>query len=200
VRRAIPLLVLILVPAAARAQANTAAQAVQVQGHFIGESIARFLQLNLEARQDVDVCRQHPASSLCKKLLGAIESGDRAEISTSVAPGLDDDSDTASESITFMFDGKKLVKLTMLVSGVEDANKILGKPSKESDVPSTGPSGQKWSDHVTVWDSAAVYATLYQDNNPSLQDRRPILVIESPEEHTRENPDSQKMSDPASQK
>ena len=194
-RRAIPLLIFLIAPATAGAQSATASD-IQVQGHYIGESIARFLHLNLEARQDVDVCQQHPASSLCKKLLGAIENGDRAEISTSIAPGFDD-SDTSGESINFVFDAKKLVKLTMLVHELADANKILGKSSKESDLPSTNASGQKWLDHVTVWDSGEIYATLYQDNNPSLEDRRPILMIESREEHARENQHSAKASNPS---
>jgi len=194
VRSVIPLLIFLIAPPTACAQSATAPD-IQVQGHYIGESIERFLHLNLEARQDVDVCRQHPSSSLCRKLLGAIENGDRAEISTSFAPGFDD-SDTSGESINFVFDAKKLVKLTMLVHELADANKILGKSSKESDLPSTNPSGQKWLDHVTVWDSGEIYATLYQDNNPSLEDRRPILMIESREEHARENPGSAKTSNP----
>lgn len=193
-RRVLPLLVFLSVPAAVWGQSSSAAPAVQVQGHYIGESIERFLHLNLEARQDLDVCHQHPASSLCKQLLGAVENGDRAEISTSFAPGLDEP-ENAGESINFVFDGKKLVKLTLLVSELADASKILGKSSKESDLPSAGPSGQKWSDHVTVWESGEIYATLYQDNNPSLQDRRPILMIESSEEHARETPDLPKNSD-----
>lgn len=162
---------------------------VEIRGHYIGESTVRFLHLESEAREDVDVCRQHPTASLCKRILAAIENGERAEISVSVPPELDKP-DAAKDTINFVLDGKKLVKITMLVNDVADTSKILGRPSSESVTPSQNSSGEKWDNHRTVWETPDVYATLYQDNNPSLQDRRPVLVVESRAEHAREEGDS----------
>lgn len=195
-RQLIALLVFIAVPALVRSQ-STGVKPVEIRGHYIGESTVRFLHLESDAREEVEVCRQHPTASFCERLLAAIERGERAEISASVRPDLDHP-DAASDTINFVLDGKKLVKLTMLVTDISDVGKILGPPSSESVTPSHNSSGENWVNRLTVWDAADVYATLYQDNNPLLQDRRPVFVIESREEHAREDADSAKAAKSAS--
>lgn len=195
-RQLIAFLLFLALPGLVRGQSMRATP-VEIRGHYIGESTVRFLHLESDAREEVEVCRQHPTASFCERLLNAIERGERAEISTLVRPDLDHP-DATADTINFVLDGKKLVKLTMLVSDVSDVGKILGPPSSESATPSQNTSGEKWVNHLTVWDAADVYATLYQDNNPSLQDRRPAFMIETREEHTREAADSPKTAKSAS--
>ena len=183
-------LLLIASPVLLRGQSGDS-HSIEIRGHYIGESTVRFLHLESEAREDAEVCRQHPAASFCLHLLGAIDNGERAEISVSVLPDLNSP-DAARDPITFVLDGKKVVKITMLVNSVSDAMKMLGPPSSESDAPDKNRAGQKWVDHLTVWENAEVYATLYQDNNPSLEDRRPVLVVESRAEKARAEADATK--------
>lgn len=132
----------------------------EIRGHHIGESTIRLLHLGSDAREEVDLCRQHPTDSLCERLIGAIERGERAEISALTSPGLDDP-DAPRDTINFVLDGKKLVKLTMSVKDAADAAKIFGPSSRESALPAGNRAGEKWVNHLTVWEAPDVYATLY---------------------------------------
>jgi hypothetical protein len=158
---------------------------VQIRGHYIGEPISRFLRLEADAREELEVCRERSGRSACARLVAAVDHGERTEIST-LTPVDWRDPDRARDSIDFVLDGGKLVKLTMLVNDVSDVAKWFGSPSSESTVSSQNRSGQKWDDHLSVWNTADLYVTLYQDNNPSLQDRRPTLIVETPTEHARD--------------
>lgn len=165
----------------------------EIRGHYIGESTVRFLHLESEAREEVEVCRQHPTLPICDRLLAAIERGQRAEISTSVPLDLDHP-DAPKDTINFVLDGKKLVKITMLVNDVADVTRIFGPSSSESVIPSQNASGEKWENHLAVWETPDAHVTLFQDNSPSLQDRRPVLVVESRAEQAREDADSAKRA------
>lgn len=173
---------------------TTDVKPVEIRGHYIGESTVRFLHLEPEARESIEVCRQHPTQSVCDQLLAAIERGQRAEISTSVPLDMYHPDEAKDDAINFVLDGKKLVKMAMLVNDVSDARKILGHPSSESAIPSQDSSGAKWENRRTVWETPEAYVTLYQDNNPSLRDRRPVLTIETRAEHAREEAESTKRA------
>jgi hypothetical protein len=58
-------------------------------------------------------------------------------------------------------------------------------------------SGAKWDNQLYTWDTPTVYLTLYQNNNPSLQDRRLLLVMESRPEHLLEDLDLPDPNQPA---
>jgi hypothetical protein len=180
-------LLLVGLPRIAQSQ-STDVKPIEFRGHYIGESTVRFLHLESEAREDVEVCRQHSTGFFCKQFLAAIERGERAQISVSVASDLDHP-DSSNDTINFVLDGKKLVKLAMLLTDVTEVSKTLGRPSRESAIPSHNNSGENWVNHLTIWETPDVCATLYQDNNPILQDPRPVFVLESREEYAREYPE-----------
>jgi len=159
---------------------------VGIGGHRIGESVKLFLRLEPDARSEVEVCDQHPDQAMCIKLFGAVEKGQRAEISTTTASDPDEHA-SFSDTYNFVLDGGKLVKITVSVNDVAEVMKTYGKPSSETVTPHHNDSGAKWEDRVTGWDLPNGYITLLVDNNPVLQDRRPLLVIESREEHARAN-------------
>jgi hypothetical protein len=149
------------------------------KGHLIGESIADFLRIEPEARQEADVCRQRTERRRCVELIAAIERGQRAEVST-------------AGSANFVLDAGKLVKLTVLVDDTfENISNSLtqkfGSPSKKTPLSSHDSSGRKWENQLYLWDTPLIYLTIYQDNNPVLQDRRPLLVVESHAEHLLED-------------
>jgi hypothetical protein len=162
----------------------------EINGHFIGEPVTRFLRLEAEAREDVDVCRRYSARSSCRELLAAIDDGARAEISTSI-PATLDNPDPPATSLEFVLDGGKVVKVSLPVDDVPQTLKKFGPPTHETDVPGQNASGAKWQNHLSVWDASGIHVTLYQDNNPSLDDHRPLLVVESAGEHAREDAASQ---------
>lgn len=191
-RQLIVCLLLSAVPGLLRGQTPDA-KPVEFRGHYIGESIRRFLHLEADARENLEVCQQHPTQSSCQKLFAAVELGQRAEITTLV-PVDTENPDAPRDALNFVLEGKKLVKMTMLVSDVADIMKTLGRPSSESAVPTQNSEGVKWENHLTVWQTTDIYASLYQDNNPSLQDKRPVLTVESPAEHAREDANSAKSS------
>jgi hypothetical protein len=181
--------VYILFPASSHAQALSVDYA-DFNGHFIGESISDFLHAEPDAQQELDVCRQRPERQrrTCAQLIAAADRGQRAEVSD-------------SESVNFVVDGGKLVKLTMLVDGdfgavAADLTKRFGARSSDTMVPSQNEAGTKWQDRLDVWDTPSVYVTLFQDNNPALQDRRPVLVAESHAEHLLDNPKPAKAATP----
>jgi hypothetical protein len=181
----------------AQQSAPTAAP-LEIRGHFIGEPVKRFFRLDFEARGEMEVCHQNPNRPACGRLLDAIEYGKRAEVSTTVAADLDHpegDRDTTN----FVLDGGKLVKISMLVNDAPEELKSLGRPSTEKSIPAQNSSGAKWENHLTIWQSPDLYVELYQDNNPSLTDHRFLLTIETPAEHTRDNPEAEspKPSSPA---
>jgi hypothetical protein len=151
------------------------------KGHLIGETVADFLRIEPEAQQEADVCRQRSERRRCVELIAALDRGQRAEVST-------------AGSANFVLDAGKLVKLTILVDdSFENISNSLtqkfGAVSKKTALPSHDSSGKKWENQLNVWDTAVIYVTLYQDNNPVLQDRRPLLVVESHAEHLLENID-----------
>lgn len=183
-RKLILSLALLTAPLAIKAQTGVSSP-VQIRGHFIGEPIERFIHLEADVREEQEVCDQHPRASFCQQLVGAMERGDRAEISTSITPDLDHP-DASKDTINFVLQEKKLVKMTMLVNDMSDLA-ALGRPSRESDVPAHSVSGAQWTNHLTVWDTQDCYASVYQDNNPGLEDHRPVFVMESREEHARES-------------
>jgi hypothetical protein len=163
-----------VMPAALHAQ-NSGVNGADFRGHFIGENIANFLSLEPEAQQEVDVCRQNPSRHTCGQLLGALDRGGRAEISTSA-------------SANFVLDGGRLVKITMLVDdNLEHAaaslTETLGDPLKDATVTSQSATGRKWLNHQYVWNTPTEHVTLFQDNNPSLADHRLLLIAESRAEH-----------------
>jgi hypothetical protein len=145
------------------------------KGHMIGESVADFLRLEPEAQQEADVCRQRPDRRSCAQLVAAIDHSQRAEIST-------------TGSANFVLDAGRLVKITMIVnasfdSASESVAQEFGPVSNNASLPSQNSSGAKWQNQLATWDTPSVYVTLYQDNNPVLQDNRPLLVVESRAEH-----------------
>ena len=178
------------------AQAQTAdTPTIQVRSHYMGEPVSRFLKLEIDAREEVAVCEDHPDRLDCIHLLNAAHGSGRAEVSTLVPADLFHltDSDTR-DSIDFIIDSGKLVKLTMTVSDMGALQKMLGHPSNEADIPSQNAAGAKWTNHQSIWDLPSVYVTIFQDNNPSLVDHRPVLGMESGEEHAREAADSTKVT------
>jgi hypothetical protein len=173
----------------AQQSAPTAAP-LEIRGHFIGEPIKRFFRLDFEARGEVEVCHQNPNRPACGRLLDAIEYGKRAEVSTTIAADLDHP-EGERDTTNFVLDGGKLVKMSMLVNEAPEELKSLGRPSSEKSIPAQNSSGAKWENHLTVWDTPTLYVSLYQDNNPGLQDHRLALTIEAPTEHTRDNPEAE---------
>jgi hypothetical protein len=193
----LPLIYLVLAsfPGIMHAQAPEANRA-DINGHIIGEPVSRFLRLERDAREDVDVCRHNSIRSSCQGLLAAVDSGGRAEVSTETSRDLDNP-DRPVVSIEFVLDKGKVVKLSFPVDDVSAIAKKFGPPNHETVIPSQNASGAKWEDHLIVWDSPGVYATLYQDNNPSGQDHRPLFVMESAEEHARDDAASHAQSVPS---
>lgn len=182
-RQLIVFLFLILLPGVVRAQAADV-KPIEVRRHYIGESAGRFLRLEADAREEVEVCRHHNGS-LCDRLLAAVDDGERTEISTLAM--LDwEHPDAPKETMDFVLDGKKLVKITMVVNAASEAIHLFGRQSSEMVTPSENRSGAKWENHLSVWERPDVYVSLFEDNNPSLQDRRPVLIVESRPEHARE--------------
>jgi hypothetical protein len=170
---------------------------VGAAGHHIGESVKLFLRLEPDARSELEVCDQHPNEIQCVHLLDAVEKGKRAEISTAVPADLDhaDSSDTYN----FVIDGGKLVKITLSVNDVAEVMTTYGKPTTDTVTQHEGASGAKWENRRCVWDTPAGFITLDADNNPRLQDPRPLLVLESREEHARANPTAPALKAPTSQ-
>lgn len=153
----------------------TASAPVEIKGHFIGESIPDFLSKEPEAQQEADVCREHKTRASCESLLGALNRGQRAEVSTSA-------------SMDFVLDAGRLVKMTVLVSDNADTatdtlTHTFGVAANSTSVSSHNSSGASWKNRLFVWDTTGAYATLYEDNNPALQDHQPLLVVESKSEH-----------------
>jgi hypothetical protein len=151
----------------------------QIRGHTIGEPVRRFLRLEIEARDEVEVCRQNPNRPACGRLLDAIEYNKRAEISTT-APADLDHPEGDRETTNFVLDEGKLVKISMLVNEVPEELKSLGRPSSEKSIPSHDTSGAEWENQLTVWDTPNLYVFLNLDNNPSLTDHHLSLTIEAP--------------------
>ena len=173
-RRLLASIALIAFSGPLHAQAPAGAP-VEIKGHFIGESIGDFLSMEPEAQQEVDVCREHKTRSSCGHLLGALDRGERTEISTSA--GMD-----------FVLDAGRLVKLTVLVRESTDGTtealtRKFGIPAAETNMANHNSTGANWQNRLFVWNTASAYATLYEDNNPSLQDHQPLLVVESQSEH-----------------
>ena len=143
----------------------------ELAGHSIGESAAAFLREEPEAQQKAEACRQQPDETGCDQLLAVLDGGQRGEISTSGA-------------MTFVFDEGKLVRLTMPMDGGADAaiaslTKKFGPPSRKVTVTGQNLQGAQWENYLFGWDTADCGLTLYQDNDPSLQERRLVLVAES---------------------
>jgi hypothetical protein len=55
------------------------ANRADINGHVVGEPVSRFLRLERDAREDVDVCRHNSIRSSCQGLLAAVDSGGRDE-------------------------------------------------------------------------------------------------------------------------
>jgi hypothetical protein len=177
-------------PSRSRAQQSAPAAApLEIRGHFIGEPVKRFFRLDLEARAEMNVCNQNPNRPACGRLLDAIEYSKRADISTTV-PADPDQPEGDRETTNFVLDGGKLVKISMLANAAPEELKSLGRATSEKSIPAHDTSGAKWENHLTIWNTPAVYVSLYLDNNPALQDHRLSLTIEDPAEHARDNPEA----------
>jgi|GEM_PF-4632211 len=170
---------------------------IGVAGHYIGESAKVFLRLEPDARSEVEVCYQHPNEIQCVHLLGAVEKAQRAEITTAVPADLDHPD--SSDTYNFVLDGGRLVKITLSVNDVAEVMKTYGKPTTENVTPHQNDSGAKWENRQCVWDTPTGFVTLDADNNPRLQDHRPLLVLESREEHARSAPNAPAAKSASSQ-
>lgn len=153
-------------------------QAIQIKGHFIGESIAELLSKEPKVQQQVKLCQQNRIKATCNRLLAAVERRGRGEI--------------ANASWTnFVLDAGQLVKLTTLVNehsdAVSDLTKKFGPRSSQTAFPMQNALGATWEDRLSVWDTPTVYATLREDNNPASQNHHYVLTVESRAEHDRES-------------
>jgi len=171
------------VPASLRAQAGSIAS-VDFKGHLIGEGISDFLRIEPEAQQEFDVCHLRPERRSCDRVNAALHANGRVEIST-------------TGSVNFVLDGGKLVKITMLVDrpmddATFDLTQKFGVQAKATLLPSQNNTGDKWNNQLHTWDTPTAYVTLYQDNNPGMQDHRLLLMAESRAEHLLEDMDSSK--------
>lgn len=167
-------LVLIIPPWALNAQ-TAGAPSVEVRGHFIGETISQLVAQEPEVRQRINACRQRPARPDCDRLLAAVKRGQRADVST-------------SSWTTFVLDGGKLVKLTTLVNEAPDDLKAdlsekLGTRCTETSFSMQNALGATWKDHLSLWDTPTIWASLHEDNNPASQNHHFVLVVESRAEH-----------------
>jgi hypothetical protein len=161
------------------------AASIEFKGHLIGEGVADFLRIEPEAQQEADVCNQRPSRHNCDRLMAALHGSGRAEMSTTGA-------------INFVLDGGKLVKLTMLVDkpmdvATSDLRNRFGPQTKATMLSSQNGAGSKWINWLHIWDTPAIYISLYQDNNPSLQDHRLLIIVESHAEHVLDDLDSSKQ-------
>jgi hypothetical protein len=158
---------------------------IEIEGHFIGESIAALLSREPKVQQEVKACEQDPLKATCDGLLAAVERGERAEVSN-------------SSWTNFVLDGGQLVKLMTLVNersdAVSDVTKQLGPRSSEATFRMQNTLGISWEDHLSVWDTPAICATLHEDNNPASQNHHYVLVVESRAEYDREHADEAKPS------
>jgi hypothetical protein len=181
---ALILVLLAGVPGGLLAQAGNVTS-VDFKGHLIGEGVADFLRLEPEAQQEVDVCRQHPTRHNCDRLIAALNGNGRAEISTTGA-------------VNFVLDAGRLVKLTMLVDKPMDVASLdlrdkFGPQTKATMLSSKNDAGAKWINWLHIWDTPSIYISVYQDNNPSLQDHRLLLIVESHAEHMLDDLDSSRQ-------
>ena len=150
---------------------------IEIKGHFIGESIAELLSKEPKVQQQVKSCEQRPTKPTCDLVLAAVEHRGRAGVAN-------------SSWMNFVVDGGHLVKLTTLVNensdAVSDLTKKFGPRSSETTFPMRNALGTTWKDHLSVWDTPTVYATLREDNNPASQNHHYVLSVESRAEHDRE--------------
>jgi len=153
-------------------------------GHSIGESVKIFLRLEPEARDELEVCEQHPDQTMCVHLFAAVEKGQRAEISTAVPADLDHP-EASNDTRNFVLDSGQLVKITLSVNDVAEVMNTFGKPTSDTVTQHHDDSGAQWENRLRVWEMPSGYVTMDADNNPRLQDHRPLLVLESRAEHDR---------------
>jgi hypothetical protein len=90
----------------------------------------------------------------------------------------------AAGSMAFTFDAGKLVRLTVPVDGLAEAEtaeltKEFGPQSRKTTIPGQNILGAKWENYVFAWDTPDARVTLYQDNDPLLRGPRLLLVVES---------------------
>ena len=160
---------------------------IEIKGHFIGESTAELLNREPKVQQEVNLCEKNPLKPTCDHLLAAVEHGERAEV-------------TNSTWTNFVLDSGRLVKLMTLLSedsdAVSDLTKKFGPRSSEAALWMQNALGTRWEDHLFVWDTPAVCATLHEDNNPASQNHHYVLVVESRAEYDREHADSARLSAP----
>lgn len=168
-------LVTITMAAAAMCASHSGARAnikpIEIRGHVIGEPTSAFLRNDREAQAQAEACRQSPAAAGCADLLAALDSGERLAL-------------TNSSEMDFILDRGKLVRLTTPVddeadTAAADLAAKIGKRPRKSIIQAANNAGVKWENCLFSWDTSDAYITLYQDNDPSLQDRRPLLVVES---------------------
>jgi hypothetical protein len=162
-------------------------------GHNIGESVKIFLRLEPGARDELEVCEQHPDQTMCIHLFAAVEKGQRAELSTAVPADLDHP-EVSNDTRNFVLDGGQLVKITLSVNDVAEVMNTFGKPSSDTVTQHHNDSGAQWENRLCVWEMPSGYVTLDADNNPRLQDHRPLLVLESRAEHARSTAPAPKTS------
>lgn len=149
-----------------------------MRGHAIGESVADLLNKEPEVLQQFNACKQRPHDATCNRVLAGFLRGQRARVST-------------SNWMSFVVDGGKLVKLQTLMHGSPeeakaDLTKRYGPQSSDTAFPMENAMGAKWEDHLSAWDTPAVYVGLREDNNPASQNHHLVLVVESREEQARE--------------
>jgi len=142
-----------------------------IAGHSIGESAAAFLSAEPETQRAVVACQQGSQEPFCAQLLAALEGRERAEISK-------------GDSTAFLLEGGKLIRLTMPIDQAADAEvaeltKEVGHRPRQTAIAGQNIQGAKWVNSLFVWDTPEATVTLYQDNDPSLRDHRPLLVIEA---------------------
>jgi hypothetical protein len=187
----LPAFILVLfigIPGSLWAQSSQATYA-DFKGHFIGESIPDFLRLEPDAQQEADVCRARPSRRSCERHVGALDRGERAEVSN-------------NDSVNFVLDAGRLVKLTMLVddsfdAAVQGLTNKFGSRSKAMVLDSKNNVGQKWQNRQFVWDTPNIHVRLYQDNNPSQPDHRLLLIVESHAEFLLDDSDQAKKAFPS---
>jgi len=128
----------------------------------------------------------------CDGLLSAVDSGARADISTSYADYAGDPKLAfLQNSAAWTFDHGKLIRLNMLVrdtyeGATLDLTQKFGPRSSEDSAPYHNGFGATWQNRTGIWETPELHITLYDDENPAASNREPLLTIETRSEHERE--------------
>ncbi len=167
--------------------ASIGGQGLRIKGHVIGETGAEFLKAEPQVQKDLNECHADPKGqnvyiseeayrSICGSEINALENNGDGTIQIS--------GEDVGDVAEWRFEGGLLTVVSISLCCEyhairDDLSKRIGATPSESKSVYQNGFGARWAARTAVWMTRKYHAKLFENNDPTSEDRYSVVTIET---------------------